>query len=149
MNQHPYLRAYMAGIAVPTALLLVALTVFCVARFVFKVPVPIERVIVVPLMIVPNAFGFWNMLYVKLHPHFHTPIGLHGALLMFFLGPVGFGVGTALGFLRVTEHGVFAFDLVHVPYWWLAVGPFFALAFYYLVWKYAVGFLNRLLGIGG
>lgn len=148
MNQHPYLRAYMAGIAVPTALLLVSLTVFCFARFVFNVPLPID-VIVVPLMIVPNAFGLWNIVYVKLHPRWQTPIGLHGALLPFFLGPIGFAMATALGFVRATEHGLLAFDIVRVPYWWMAVGPFIAIAAYYLLWKYGVGFLNRLLGIAG
>jgi hypothetical protein len=142
MNQHPYLRAYMAGIAAPTAFLLVGLTVFCVARFVFQVPVPIE-VIVVPLMIVPNAFGLWNMLYVKLQPHWKTPIGLHGALLPFFLGPIGFVVATGLGFVRATEQGLIAFDVIHIPYWRLIIGPFFAIAVYYLVWKYVVAFLNR------
>ena len=149
MNQHPYLRAYMAGIAVPTALLLVGLTVFCIARFVFNVPVPIERVIIVPLMIVPNAFGLWNMLYLKLPSRWQTPIGLHGAFLPFFIGPIGFSVATALGFVRATERGLVAFDVVRIPYWWLAVGPFVAIAAYYLLWKYAVGFLNREVGIGG
>ena|SRR5215472_399796 len=149
MNQHPYLRAYMAGIAAPTALLLVALTVFCLARFVFNVPMEIERVIIFPLTIIPNAFGLWNMLYVKLPRNWQTPIGLHGALLWLFLAPTGFVIGTALGFIRATEHGLMVFDIVHIPHWWLGVGPFFALAFYYLVWKYAVGFLNRLLGLAG
>ena len=149
MNQHPYLRAYMAGIAVPTALLLVGLTLFCIARFAFHVPVPIERVIIVPLMIVPNAFGLWNMLYVKLRPRWQTPIGLHGALLPLFIGPIGFTVATALGFVRATPLGVVAFDIVRLPYWWLAIAPFVAIAVYYLLWKYAVGFLNREVGIGG
>jgi hypothetical protein len=38
MNNHPYLRAYMAGIAVLTPLLLVALTLFSIARFVCNAP---------------------------------------------------------------------------------------------------------------
>ena len=148
MNQHPYLRAYMAGSAVPTALLLVALTLFCVARFVFNVPVPIERAIIVPLMIVPNAFGLWNMLYVKTHARWRTPIGLHGALLPLFVGPIGFVVATGLGFVRATDRGLVAFDMVRLPYWWLTFAPFVAIAVYYLLWKYAVGFLNREVGIG-
>ena len=57
MNAHPYLRAYMAGISVPTPLLLVALTLFSIARFVYNVPVPVERVIIFPMAIVPNLFG--------------------------------------------------------------------------------------------
>jgi hypothetical protein len=148
MNQHPYLRAYMAGIVVPTALLLVGMTVFCVARFAFKVPLPIERAIIFPLTIIPNAFGLWNMLYLKLRPHWRTPIGLHGALLPLFLGPIGFTIATALGFVRATEHGLLAFDVIHIPYWRLVVAPFVAIAIYYLLWKYVVGFLNREVGIG-
>ena len=64
MNNHPYLRAYMAGIAVPTPLLLVALTLFSIARFVYNVPIPVERVIIFPMAIVPNLFGVWNVLHV-------------------------------------------------------------------------------------
>ena len=147
MNQHPYLRAYMAGIALPTALLLVALILFCLARFAFNVPVPIE-VIIVPLMIVPNAFGLWNMLYLKLRPHWKTSIGLHGALLPLFIGPIGFVVATGFGFVRATERGLVAFDRVRLSFWWLDLAPFVAIAVYYLVWKYLVGFLNREVGIG-
>ena len=42
MNTHSYLRAYMAGISVPTPLLLVALLLFSIARFVYNAPVPVE-----------------------------------------------------------------------------------------------------------
>ena len=81
MNTHPYLRAYMAGIAAPSLALLVALTVFVVSRLVLHVPIPLERVIISPMALVPNAFGLWNMLYVLSRPHHHFPIGLHGAFL--------------------------------------------------------------------
>jgi hypothetical protein len=60
MNTHPYLRAYMAGIVAPSFGLLVALTVFIVTRLVLQVPIPIERVIIFPMALVPNAFGLWN-----------------------------------------------------------------------------------------
>ena len=33
MRTHPYLRAYMAGVAVPTLMLLVMMTVFATLRF--------------------------------------------------------------------------------------------------------------------
>ena len=39
MNTHPYLRAYMAGVVVPSLGLLVALTVFILTRLVFHVPI--------------------------------------------------------------------------------------------------------------
>jgi hypothetical protein len=147
MNEHLYLRAYMAGIAVPTALLLVGLTVFCLARFVFNVPAPIERLLVFPLAIVPNAFGAWNMLYVALRARWQTPIGLHGAVLPFFLAPIGFALASSLGFLRVTDGGLVWLEIVRIPFWCLTLAPFMAVAIYYLVWKYGVGFLNRVLGI--
>src|SRR5262245_19614962 len=46
MKTHPFLRAYMAGITVPTVALLFGMMAFVVARYVYDVPVPIERVIV-------------------------------------------------------------------------------------------------------
>src|SRR5688572_12179558 len=98
---HPYVRAYMAGIAVPTAFLLVALVVFTLARFVFEVPVPIERVIVFPMALIPNLFGAWNMLYVSLRSGRRLPIGAHGALLPFVIVPLGATVGTMLGVIRI------------------------------------------------
>ncbi len=61
MQKHIYLRAYMAGIVVPTILLLVAATVFTIFRYIYNVPVPIERVIVFPMAVVPNAWGLWSL----------------------------------------------------------------------------------------
>jgi hypothetical protein len=39
MNKHPYLRAYLAGIAIPTAFLLVATTGYIIIRYVYNLPV--------------------------------------------------------------------------------------------------------------
>ncbi|SRR5260221_460801 len=148
MNHHPYLRAYMAGVVAPTVGLLVALTVFCIARYVCSVPAPIERLIIFPMAVIPNIFGVWNMLYVKLRSHWQMPIGLHGALLPFFLAPIGAALATSLGYLKLTSTGLVYFDFVRIPYGYLPVGPFIAVAAYYLIWKYVVGFLNELQGIG-
>ena len=41
MNQHIYLRAYMAGIVVPTIFLLVIATGFAIDRYVYDLPIPI------------------------------------------------------------------------------------------------------------
>ena len=147
MNTHPYLRAYMAGIFAPSLFLLVALTAFIVARLVFQVPIPIERVIIFPMAIVPNLFGLWNVLFVWLRPRRHLPIGIHGALLPLIMAPLG-GLGACwLGVLTIGEHGVTWFQSVTLPYYLIA--PWFAaaLVIYYLVWKYIVAFLNQLLGI--
>src|SRR5260370_21733946 len=66
MNQHIYLRAYMAGIVVPTIFLLVVATVFTIARYVYNVPVPVERVIVFPLSVVPNPWRLLNVIFLAL-----------------------------------------------------------------------------------
>ena len=147
MKTHPYLRAYVAGIAVPTMLLLVAMSVFSVTRYVYKIPIPIERVIVFPMALVPNLFGVWNMLYVWLRPRRHLPIGFHGALLPFVLAPIAFTIATSLGFLGVTPRGFVWFQAITLHYSFAATGFLCALIIYYLVWKHLVGFFNELLGI--
>jgi hypothetical protein len=147
MNRHLYLRAYMAGVVVPTVLLLVGVSVFIVARLMFHDLAPLERVLIFPLIIVPNAFGLWNMLYVVQRPRWHVPIGLHGAVLPFILAPIGFTIATSLGFLQITGARLTWFDIVSVPTWFLGIAPFIAFTAYYLIWKYLVGFLNRVQGI--
>jgi len=136
MNQHPYLRAYMAGITVPTIFLLVAATGFCIWRYVVNVPVPIERVIVFPMAVVPNAWGVWNMAFVATHSKWRTPIGLHGALLPFLLAPLG---------LAMT--GILHFSIPHFATKVFPIAAPVAIAVYYLAWKYLVGFLNREMGV--
>lgn len=148
MNDHPYLRAYMAGIVVPTVILLLVLTIFCVARYMCNVPAPIERLIIFPMAVVPNVFGLWNMLYVRLRSHWQMPIGVHGSLLPLLLGPVGFVLARSLGYVSLTSYGLVYFGIVRIPYGYLVAIPFFAIAAYYLIWKYIVGFLNELQGIG-
>ncbi len=147
MKPHPFLRAYMAGLVVPSLGLLVAITVFCVVRFVYRIPIPIERVIVFPMALVPNLFGVWNMLYVWLRPRRHLPIGFHGALLPFVLGPIAFTVTTSLGFLAVTPKGLVLFQAITLHYSFVATGFLCFLIIYYLVWKHLVGFFNEVLGI--
>jgi hypothetical protein len=136
MNQHPYLRAYMAGITVPTIFLLVAATVFCIWRYVFDVPVPIERVIVFPMAVVPNAWGVWNIVFLATQSKWRTPIGLHGALLPILLAPLGMAMTGILHF-SIPNFATKIFPVAAL------VGP----AVYYLAWKYLVGFLNREMGV--
>ena len=144
---HPYLRAYMAGIVVPTAFLLVVMTAFTVLRFVFDVPVPIERVVVFPMALIPNLFGVWNMLHVGLRARSRLSIGAYGALLPLVLIPFGLALGTVLGVIRFDQDGVRAFEAVKLPYSrGIAVLPVVVIV-YYLVWKYIIGFLNDLVGI--
>jgi hypothetical protein len=147
MKTHPYLRAYMAGIAVPTLFLLIVLCGFIVARFVFQIPLPLERVIVFPMALVPNIFGLWNMLYLALRSHRHLPLGFHGALLPFVLAPLGGLLAWSLGFLSAQSRGLVYFQQVTIPYAHFAIGFVCGLILYYLVWKYLVGFLNQVVGI--
>ncbi len=147
MNNHPYLRAYMAGISVPTPLLLLALTLFSIARFAYNVPVPVERVIVFPMAIIPNLFGLWNMVHLASRSRTHLPLGIHGAILPFILAPLGFLLGRSLGFLRATGHGFVYFGVVEIHYLHAAVVFSAVLIVYYLVWKYLIGFFNHIVGI--
>ena len=135
MHQHPYLRAYMAGITLPTAVLLVAMTAFTIARYVFNVPLPIERVIVFPLAVVPNSWGAWNMLWLASGRR--IPIGIFGALLPFLLVPGGVLV------LHLVGLSVTSFVPRVLPFFLFPIG----VVIYYLVWKYVVAALNRIVGI--
>lgn len=147
MNTHPYLRAYMAGIVVPTLVLLFLLTGFVIARFVYQIPIPIERAIIFPMAIVPSLFGVWNMFHLWLGPHRHLPIGFHGAILPFLLVPSGYLLGRTLGILTLGPEGLVYFQACTVPYAFFAIGFMGALTAYYLIWKHLIGFFNQVLGI--
>jgi hypothetical protein len=147
MNTHPYLRAYMAGIVVPTIGLLLMLSAFVTVRLVLQFPVPIERGIVFPMAIVPNLWGVWNMLYVRVRQSRAWKIGIHGLLLPVILGPLGFVLGSALGVLQRTSQGLIYFGAIQIEYAHVIIGVAVAMAIYYLLWKYAVNALNEVLGI--
>lgn len=137
MKKHVYLRAYMAGIVVPTLFLPVIVTFFSVARFVFDTAIPIERTLIFPMAIVPNLWGAWNMLYLSLHSRRRLPLGLHGAILPFLLAATAFLVAHARDFVVPSF-------VVRIGF---PIGFPVALIVYYLVWKHLVGFFNELLGI--
>jgi len=132
MHQHKYLHAYMAGIVVPTIVLLIGVTAFCIARYVYNFPAPLERVMIFPMAVVPNLWGLWNMLFVASRSRTHLSIGLHGALLPLLLGPLGILLTRTLDF--------------QLPIFTSHIFPVLALVgltAYYLLWKYLVSFLNR------
>ena len=136
MNKHPFLRAYLAGIAVPTAFLLVVMAAYTVIRYVYDVPVAIEKVIVFPMAAVPTAWGLWNALHLAVWQRRHISIGLFGAVLPLLLAPGGYVVTRLLHFTVPAQ-------VFHVAPFALPIG----MIVYYLVWKYFVGFLNAELGI--
>jgi hypothetical protein len=147
MNSHPYLRAFLAGVFVPTLILPVLLCAFIVVRLVLREPFPIERGLIFPMAVVPALWGLWNMLWLALQQRTHLSGGVHGAILPLLLLPAGAVLATSLGILQLGASGVTWFHSCFVPY--AAIAPVFlaALAGYYLAWKYIVGFVNRTLGI--
>jgi hypothetical protein len=136
MNKHPFLRAYLAGIAVPTVFLLVIMIGYACARYVWNIPLPIERVIVFPMAFVPNLWGLWNVLYMAFLAPKRVPLGVFGCVLPLLLAPLGYGVARLLDF-PIPSH-VIALAPIGVPV---------AMILYYLVWKYFVSSLNAELGI--
>jgi hypothetical protein len=124
----------MAGIVVPTIFLLVVMTGYCVLRYVFNFPVPVERLIVFPMAVVPNLWGLWNMLFVALRPRSRLSIGAHGAILPVLLAPLGFLLTRVLDF-PIPNFAAHAF----------AVAAAVALLVYYFAWKYLVAGLNCVL----
>jgi len=136
MNKHPLLRAYLAGIAVPTAFLLIIMAVYALIRYVYAVPIAVEKVIVFPMAAVPNVWGLWNVLYQALRQRRHLPVGIFGSVLPLLLAPSGYFVARLLHFSIPPE-------VLHVAPFALPIG----MIVYYLAWKYFVGFLNAELGI--
>jgi hypothetical protein len=134
MNKHPFLRAYLAGICVPTIFLLVIMIGYTCARYVWNIPTPIERVIVFPMAFVPNLWGLWNVL----HRAFlgRVSLGIFGGLLPLLLAPLGYLMTRILDF-SIPQHA-----LAMAP-----IGLPIGMILYYLVWKYLVSSLNAELGV--
>lgn len=147
MPTHPYLRAYLAGIFIPTLILPLFLAAFIVLRLVLQMPIPIERGIVFPMALVPIIWGLWNVLWLASRPLTHLAVGAHGAILPVLLVPCGALIAHGFGVFAFGAAHATWFNAVQLPYALIAVGFCFGIAVYYLVWKYIVGFLNRTLGI--
>jgi hypothetical protein len=143
MRPRPYLRAYMAGIFVPTLVLLWiasvdAYHVFYLevpSQFVFGLPSrPLERAILFPMAIVPNLWGAWNMLWVATKSRTRLSLGAHGSFLPALLVPAGILLGRVL-------------ELFDIQMWYALLAIPVGMAMYYLAWKFLVGSLNREMGI--
>jgi len=136
MKPYPYLRAYMAGITIPTIMLILLIIVFTIARYALNLSEPIERMIVFPMAIVPNLWGLWNMLFFRLRRHRYLPIGFHGVILAVVQTSIALGLFKLISF-EIPEFAARA---------WPFAFPVIAIGFY-LVWKHAVAFLNTVMGI--
>ncbi len=145
MRAHPYLRAYMAGIAVPTLFLILVVVLSAFQRYYFEVPsqfviplpsAPLARAYLFPMAVVPNAWGVWNMLFVAVSKRWprRVSIGLFGSLLVLLMIPGG--AALARIFDEFTIQMRFAVPMVPV-----------GMAVYYLAWKHLVSRLNAELGI--
>jgi hypothetical protein len=143
MRPRPYLRAYMAGIVVPTVFLLWIMMVYGLtsyylevpSQFVFALPArPLARALVFPMALVPNIWGVWNVLYAAIRSRVGWSLAVHGALLPLVLIPGGVILTRALDVFTIQMR--FALPVVPI-----------GMAVYYLAWKYLVGFLNEEMGI--
>lgn len=149
MRPHPYLRAYMAGIVVPTMFLLVLVAVFAAFRFYALPPdralpptlgwaLSLERLgraIIFPMAVVPNLWGLWNMLYLALRRQAAIPFGVYGSLLPpVVLVPLGVALDQLFDVVTIRAGVLIPFVVI-------------AMIAYYLVWKHIVGFLNHEMGI--
>ena len=126
----------MAGITIPTILLIFIMVVFTIVRYIYDVSISIEKIIVFPMAVVPNLWGLWNILYVYLRRYRYLPIGFHGAVLAVVQILLAFGIAKLVGF--------------EIPGLMTSVSPFglpIVVIVFYLVWKHFVAFLNAVLGI--
>ena len=82
----------------------------------------------------PNAWGLWNMLYLRMQPRVRISLGLFGALLVALLIPGGRALAAV--FDTFTTQWQFALPMFPV-----------GMAVYYLAWKYGVTALNGEMGI--
>jgi hypothetical protein len=131
---HPFLRAYMAGIALPTIVVPIVVAALAMTHS-GRGGSDLERILIFPVGLAPNAWGLWNIFYLWIRRHRELPIGLFGMVLVVIIAPAAFGLQVSLGRMVWTR------DL-------FAVGFPLTLVIYYLAWKHVVARLNDLLGIG-
>jgi hypothetical protein len=131
---HPYLRAYMAGAALPTMVVPLAIVGIAVQQPIVH-GFHVEDVIIFPIGLVPMAWGLWNALHVWVRRFRDVSSGVFGSLLPFVLAPLAFGLQVALDRVIWTP-GLFA------------IGFPVTMAVYYLAWKHIVGRFNDVLGLG-
>jgi hypothetical protein len=131
---HTYLLAYMAGLLLPSWLLLLVPATFATGRIHETIPGPIEQIIIFPMAAIPNLWGLWNTLYVALPAVRRLTLGLWGALLPLVLVPAALMLQRSLNISVFTSSEVLAALPVIV-------------AMYYLAWKHIVGFFNRVTGV--
>ena len=129
---YPYLRAYLAGIALPT--MVIPLVVAGLALYQPATAVSRGGSHHLPDRTCANAWGLWNMFYIWVCRHRELPIGVFGAVLVFLIAPAGFapagGADKVVWTPALVAVGLPAYRLLRIA------------------WKHVVARLNDLLGIG-
>ena len=134
MKGNLFLRAYMAGVLLPTWILLLVLGAVVIAHLTGHSLPRLQSAIVFPMAVVPNVWGLWNLLYASMHLSERVSIGVFGALLPLALVPAGVGLAASLGLdFYSVRHAVVVLPVLMVVY--------------YLAWKYAVAYFNRVVGV--
>ena len=136
MDTRYYLRAYLAGIAVPTVFLLVFVTGFTVARHLWQIPGPAERVIIFPMAVLPNLWGVWNVLLARARRRRPVSSAAFGATLPLIVAPIAYLITRVAG-VELPPLMIRVFPVAFVT----------VVAVYYLLWKYVVPFLNELVEV--
>ena len=131
---HPFIRAYMAGIALPTMVVPLVVATLAMAHAGGRGE-DLERVLIFPVGLAPNAWGLWNIFYVWIRRHREIPIGPFGIVLVVIIAPAAFALQVTLGQMVWTR------DL-------FVIGFPLTLVIYYLAWKHGVARLNDLVGVG-
>jgi len=126
----------MAGITIPTMMLIFIMIVFSIVRYINTGSISIEKIIVFPMAIVPNLWGLWNISYVYLRRYRYVSIGIHGAVLALVQVLLAFGIAKLVSF-EVPGLVASTFPL----------GLPIVVIVFYLVWKHLVAFFNAVLGI--
>src|SRR5215210_4709035 len=93
---YPSLRAFMAGITLPTMVIPLVIVLVSMDHSTVR-PFHLEDVVFFPVGLVPTAWGLWNMLYMRLRRRGNIPIGLFGMALLLPLVPVAYAIQLALG----------------------------------------------------
>ena len=129
---HPYVRAYLTGVALPTLVVCLAGSI-AVLSF-DRLDPPLQRALLLPIVTNPVVWGIWNVVWVALGPRRRVEIGWHGAMLAVLLIGVGVWLAARLDVSQVTpQRGA----IVLIPT---------GLA-YYVLWRYGVSFPNALVGL--
>jgi hypothetical protein len=131
-HAHRYIRAYLAGIALPT--LVVCAAGLLIVGFFDRFDISVQRALILPLATNPLIWGVWNVAWVALGPQRRALIGWYGVLLAVLLIGAGLLVARRLDVSGITPRDGAA-----------ALVPF-GIA-YYVLWRYGVSFLNSVVGL--